>query len=285
MTRQPKAYLLALQGSAGLRHRYDALCQRLSGDGVRVRIRTFDELICSGRAAINATLSGCVRFLEHGSWLNVYESIALDPKTASGAAFRKAVREKLGEWYKPRVTFERLLKLSQLSHYASLNIGGGGPDYGPCCIRLGRALDLGLATTFAGDPLRVVFASDGTRQMADRRVLDRFAVFGDRGPLAAVHNESALTTTLALDEEAVIALLENRETLIEVHVHGPVLVADVEEITMRTSMAVSLEKRCLDYKTASRRERKGKRFDDVRAFKRLLKLIDGTDILFKRVRG
>lgn len=258
----------------------------MSDPGGRARLLTLEDMVGRGKAAINASLSGCVRFLESGRWLNVYEMLRLDPKTGSGAVFRQALRKKLGEWYGPRRKFERLLRLSQESHYAAINIGGGGPDYGPCCIHIDNSPFLTFATAFSGDPLRVIFDTGGKQRMSDAQIMSRFATFSDRAVLAAVHSEQDLLRSTVLDEDSVIAILENRETLIEVHIHGEVNISHAVEITMRKSFAASLERRAIDdYEHASREERKARRFDDVRTFKRLLQLADQHGLRLKQVRG
>jgi hypothetical protein len=256
----------------------------LSGDGASARLETFNAIIRGGIPAINMSIAGCVRFLETGQWLNIHEVVARELGHSREPEYSEALQEKLGEWYAPRNDLETLLRFRRDTHYAAVNIGGAGPDYGDCCVRLAGDLNLEVATTFAGDPLRVAFSDTGVRVMSDARVLRRFAPFDDRAELASVHNFDVIEHELVIDEQKLMQILENRETLIEIHIHGRVSRDHVCEIGIRSNYYDSLEKRCVDYEFASEKEKEAKRFQSVKAFKQLLYITGFRKILIKKLR-
>lgn len=282
---KPRAYRLALDQRPGLIAALETLKSNLSGDGASARLETFNTIIRGGLPAINMSVAGCVRFLETGRWLNIHEVVARELGHSREPEYSEALQEKLGEWHSPRVDLETLLRFRRDTHYAAVNIGGAGPDYGHCCIRLGGDLSLEIATTFSGDPLRVAFNDVGTRVMSDERVLERFATYDDRAELAYVHNFNVMEDQLVIDERKLIQILENRETLIEIHIHGKVTRDHVIEIGIRPDYYDSLTKRCLDYEFASLEEREATRFVGVKAFKKLLYIADYRNIHIKKLKG
>jgi len=231
-----------------------------------------------GCPAINMTLPGCIRFLESGCWLNIYEVIALQVGERQGPEFLRVLRDKLGPWYEPRMDFEQLLKFRRDTHYAALNLGGTGPDYGECCVRFGPNAPIRFSTSFAGDPLQVAFDEDGNRILSDSEVLERFSVFEDRVALAAVTNPTFLDSTPIIDRDALIRMLDDRETLIEVHLHGAVRREHAAEIAIQPDYYLSLARRCLEYEDAPPHARTAKKFSKVRVLKRLLQLTDWHDL-------
>ncbi len=178
MAAPPRSYVLAKNTRDELLRRYACVATSLSGDGVKTRLGTFESLMMNGCPAINMTLPGCVRFLESGRWLNIYEVVALQVKARQGPAFERVLRRKLGIWYTPPKDFEKLLKFRRDTHYAALNLGGGGPDYGECCVRLGTTAPLQFSTTFAGDPLRVAIDEKCKRVLSCRRDSPHILRFG-----------------------------------------------------------------------------------------------------------
>lgn len=284
-TAQPRAYWLALKQRPHHEAAYDAIKARMveAGDGALARVRTFEKLLGRARPAINMTLAGCVKFLETGRWLNIYEKVALKVGASNGPAYERALKDNLKEWYQPRQNLEGLLRFRRDTHYAALNIGGGGPDYGDWCVRLDRGIPIRFATTFAGDPLQWVFDDDGNQVLTETEVLQRFATRDDLSALAAVHNEDTLFADAILDEVTLRNLFDDRETLIEVHIHGRVSSRHAVEIGVRRTIFEKLARLCLDYEDATTRGKRAKRFKNVRPYKKLLKLVDeDATILIKQ---
>jgi hypothetical protein len=282
MGKEPRAYALAEARRAELIRKYNALLSSLSGDGVATRLRTFESLLAGGSPAINMTLPGCIRFLETGKWLNVYEVVALKVGKRDGPEFVREVRKKLGEWHLPRMEFERLLKFRKDTHYAALNLGGTGPDYGECCVRFGPTAPLRYSTIFAGDPLRVIYDDQGNQVLSDEEILGRFSVYELRVALAAITNPIYLARQRVIDRQGLMRMLDDRETLIEVHLHGAVRRDHATEIAIQPDFFMSLGRRCLEYEDAPTHARAAKKYSRVRALKRLLQLTDSYGL---RLRG
>lgn len=284
----PSSYELALEQRPRHLAAYHALGRRVEGegDGAAARLRTFEALIARARPAINMTLLGCIRFLESGRWLNVWEKVAIDLGTSRGPAYEAAVGSEMGGWLRPRATLERLLRFQRDTHYAALNLGGTGPSYGDWCVRFDHSGVLRFATSFAGDPLRWVFDEDGNQVLSDDDVLTRFACHDERVALAARHNEHLLLGNLLVDEDLMRTLLEDRETLIEVHIHGEVLAEHAVEIGVRKGVYDRLARLALDEEAAEPRARAAKRFRHAALFRRLLRLVDDhPKLIVKQERG
>lgn len=286
-TSKPRAYSLALKQRPHHEAAYDAVKARMagSGDGALARVRTFEKLLGRATPAINMTLAGCVKFLETGKWLNVYEKVALKVGASRGAAYERALKDELQEWLQPRQDLEGLLRLRRDTHYAALNLGGGGPDYGDWCVRLAGRIPIQFATAFSGDPLRWVFDDDGNQVLTKPEVLERFATHDDRSALTAVHNEDTLCAAAIIDEGTLRNLLEDRETLIEVHIHGKVSSEHAVEIGVRRTVFEKLARLCLDYDDATSKGKRAKRFRNVRPYKKLLKLVDENDTILIKQEG
>lgn len=276
---KPQAHSLALKNRAALLAQFKTLRASITGTGAATKLGTFERFLKSGRAAINMTIPGCARFLASGKWLNMYEVVQMNTGATSGPKVRRMLRERLKEWYGPRVMLDRLLRFRRDTHYAALNLGGGGPDYGKCCVRLrpSRAM-FQHATIFAGDPLRVGFNDAGRKVLSDGEFFERFAVHADVAALTGVHNPQLLTDQIIIDKQTLVALLEDKETLVEIHVHGAVKRDDIEVIAMRKTDLISLEQRSRAYeknpprKTSRRKE--AKQYNEVRSFNYLRKLTD-----------
>lgn len=274
MPKQPHPFDIACTQSSSLQQKYDLVLSTTSNPGDATRLRTFEAVIQQGCPAINMTLAGCIRFLESGKWLSIYEAIALEVGGANGSKFEKALREKLGDWYQPRTEFDRVLGFRTDTHYAALNIGGCGPDYGECCVRFGRMPRLRVATCFVGDPLQVVFDEDGVQLLSRDEVLDRFSAYLHRTKLATVHIYHKLPTCIPVNLDALIEMLDDRRTLIEVQIHGAVRREHAVEIALRSEFFDELARCCVDFEGVPDRDKMAKQFARVRLLKRLLKLTD-----------
>lgn len=274
MPKEPRPYKLAATALPDLLRKYNHVQSTLSGDGALTRLKTFEDLIQRGCPSINMTIPGCIRFLESGRWLNVYEAVALKVGVSYGSAFESALREKLGVWYEPRTTLDRLMGFRKDTHYAALNIGGCGPDYGECCVRFGTSAPLVFATCFAGDTLQVVFDENAAPVLSREEILGRFSTYLHRATLAAVHHHRFLAQSAIIDKDVLVNMLDDRETLIEVHIHGAVRREHAVEIALRSESFSSLARRCIEYENAPTHAREAKQFTKVRLLKRLLQLTD-----------
>ena len=124
-----------------------------------------------------------------------------------------------------------------------------------------------------------VFDAQQKGQVPDADILSRYSTREDLVPLAAVHNPETVDCSGILDREDLIRLLEDRESLVEIHIHGPVKRDHIHTIAMQKERFVSLAKRTLDYERASAAQQRTQQYDKVRAYKRLLELRDQHDVL------
>src|SRR3989442_7083795 len=122
---QPQAYLLALKQRERLAQKYKSLQRELRPIGCHARLRDFIAFVQTGCPGINMSVVNCVRFLESGEWLNVYEATAKATRVR-GILLDQKIRKRIRTWYLPRRAIERLLRFRRNTHYAALNLGGPG---------------------------------------------------------------------------------------------------------------------------------------------------------------
>ena len=272
--RIPRAYALSKRGQAALVAKLHRLEYELSLSHASHRLVGFLQIINSGFASINMSLANCVRFVETGQWLNIYEAEAVRTGK-SGAALFRHVQRKIPKWFNRRRTIERLLRFRLDTHYASLNVGGAGPTrYGVCCVELDPKLCEPYCTCFSGDTLRAVFDEYGTRILGDDEILEKFAAHGDIAALAAIGWSHLLSSeSPAISEGLVKNALEASDSVIEIHVHGPVYRTHVRRVVMERKDLDSLwDLTCRSERFHGRNP--PQEFDAVPHFKRLLNLLE-----------
>src|SRR5262249_44030263 len=139
------------------------------------------------------------------------------------------------DWTARRQAIERLLRFAPDVHYASLAFGGA-PEArygGECCVVLDLEHWQPRATCFGGDPLRTCFDVTGN-QVPDEQVLELFAVADDWVDLLLLRQEGyiqALSHGIpGIDPQQVRAVLEDPDTMLEAHLHGPVTADQVKKV-------------------------------------------------------
>jgi hypothetical protein len=274
---RPKAYRLAETQTRRLRRRYQDLVQDLRRNRRAARLRAFEWILRRGRPAINMTLSTCAHVLRSGEVLTVFAVVAREVGRSSGIRFDRGLKRRLGKFYAPRLVVERLFGFDGKTTYASLNVGGGGPDYGVCCVRLEKVRRYWFSTCYAGDTITALFDGNGKLRLSKSNALIRFAVRQQLHSLAAVFNRHILesgTPTDPVDEDFVENLLSDRHTLVEIHIHEKVTVDNIAEISIARRTHQSVAARIREYEDASVSEREASKYDDVRAYLNVLKLAD-----------
>jgi hypothetical protein len=269
----PPAYALALQAKEdldGLFKEVETSCGAANRHAV---LKSFLDLVDHSGVAINMTIPICVALLETGNYYNVYEWLS-ESQRISGVDLENAVREKLSEWYEPRKTIERILRIDQRTHYAAANMGGAGVTrYGDCCVVLNGAHITATATCFAGDSIRAVFSPALERILTDDEVLSRFAAHDDRGKLAAVRHGQLLSIDAAVfDRTKWRNVLEASDSLLEVHIHTNVGRQHVAKIVFGPKTYDHLCDLCHRFESLKPNERGTLEFDVVPYFKKLLDL-------------
>jgi hypothetical protein len=221
----------ALRARPALLARYSQAKAELSRAGASEVSTYFENTLQGAKAAVNMKLRSLSLFLAEGRWLNRYELVARD-LGLRGRALDERVERDLKDLGVARLGTDKLLGFRHDTHYAYTNIGGLGPDrYGACAVILDLERWAARATCFAGDSLLACFTREGRRALSRDEALSRFAVAHDLPRLGVVHHLSFLARQDGcLDLEAARALIEGAETVLELHLHGPVLREHVLEV-------------------------------------------------------
>lgn len=290
ITVMTKAYALASSLRSELRQRASIEAARASSSSA-AKLRDIGDLAHKDRMLIiGMTITECVRLLEEGVWLNIYEIVASE-SGLSGDALEDAVDERLKRkginWSLRRHKIEKLLHFGTDVHYASLAFGGdpeGRYGDGACSVVFDLQHWEPRATCFAGDPLRVCFNEAGDQILTDDQVLNLFAVGEDWWDLLLLQS-STLVRTLAdeqkpwIDPREVRSLLEDPDFMLEFHLHGPVTRSQVRKVIIPRRFTVRWQRQ-MDLWEVQRQQPAQERHALVNAprFQKLLTLVKHFDI-------
>ncbi|MFY9825106.1 MAG: hypothetical protein WAM82_27255 [Thermoanaerobaculia bacterium] len=229
----PAAYTRALALGPGIEGRFETACGRLRSASCNGALRSFRSILARGKAAINMPLPKLVRFVEEGSYLNIYELVARETGLA-GEELERAVSERLKDFGPLRLKLDRLFCFELETHYASFNLGGAGARrYGSCCVIFDLAHWAPYHTCFAGDSIRACCNSGREPLLTDEEILSSFGTGADLDRLAAIRYERFLERHAhTLDPGEVRDILEADDSLFEIHVHGPVTRDLVQEVRL-----------------------------------------------------
>lgn len=273
--RRSKAYSLAVAQVPHLHGRYRVVRGRLESAGRATRLTTFEHLLLEGRAAINVSLSTCVKILEAGKFLTAFDIAEKQTGARNGPKFDKALRNHFGRFYSARLAIENHLLFDGSTKYAALHIGGPGPGYGPCCIILEARHRYSYATCFAGDSVTSVFDSTGVPVVPSKLIHERFSTRRCLGRLGVLYNEDVLAEGHAaspLDRLHVETILCEKNTLLEIHIHEPVVVENISRIAIDPRLCHSIHQLLPRYDAASPIEKMAMQFDNVVTYLNLHKL-------------
>ena len=153
-----------------------------------------------------------------------------DPKK-----YEDALRKKLDKYYDGRLELDKTLMLESTAHYGFARIGGTGPViYGPFCVILKPTVMTPFATVFAGDSITTVFDKEGKRGIAEKKILERFAVVEDVVKLATQwHEDYVRSSRYGIKIQDLVREAEGKSLMMECHILGPVLLKDVVEIVIQ----------------------------------------------------
>jgi hypothetical protein len=279
MTTRPAAYERALAGRDGLRTRFEESCERLKRNGRGNALRSFRAILSRGRAAINMPIPKLVRFLEEGGYLSVYEFVARETGLA-GDDLDRAVEERLRELGPLRREIDQLFRFQSDTHYASLNLGGAGARrYGRCCVVFDLRHWAPFHTCYAGDSLRACFQADKRPALSEDEILAGFAVGEDLDRLATIHWEPSLeepTQDLCFHPSEVRDMVEAEDSVLEIHLHGPVTRERIQEVSLARADYRHL--RDLVRRARGRSLPLPWEFDEVDPFNRLVELLERFEI-------
>lgn len=235
MTARPAPYERALSRQELLRSRFEESCDRLKRSGRGNALLSFRAILSRGRAAINMPIPKLVRFLDEGGYLNVYELVARETGL-TGEALNEAVEARLRELGPLRRQIDQLFQFQPDTHYAALNLGGAGAlRYGRCCVVFDLRHWAPFHTCYAGDSIRSCFQADKSPALSEEEILARFAVGEDLDRLATVHWEPSLDDPArdpCLQPGEVRDIVEAEDSILEIHLHGPVTRDRIQEVLL-----------------------------------------------------
>jgi hypothetical protein len=279
MTTRSTAYERALAGQDGLRERFEKSRERLERSGRGNAQRSFRAILSRGRAAINMPIPKLVRFLEEGGYLNVYEFVARETGLA-GEDLAREVRARLQGFGPLRRRIDETFQFQPDTHYAALNLGGAGARrYGRCCVVFDLRHWAPFHTCYAGDSIRACFQADKTPALSEEEILAGLAVGGDLDRLATIHWETFLaepTQAPCFHPSEVRDLVEAEDSVLEVHLHGPVTRDRVQEVLLPRSDYRHL--RDLVQRAGGRSLPLPWEFDEVEPFNQMLALLERFEI-------
>lgn len=177
------------------------------------------------------SIPSLVRFLTEGGYLNVYEFVQRETGLR-GRALEEEVQERLRGMGPARLKIDRLFGFRRDTHYASLNLGGPGPQrYGPCCVVFDLSHWAPFHTCFAGDTIRSCFDGAGAQALSDDEILESLAIGEDAVRLAVIrHKEFLRRQSFCVDPREVRDIVEAQDSLLEFHLHGAVTRKQVQEV-------------------------------------------------------
>jgi len=274
---RPKAYILALSLRPKLFDKFNDVKERLLRNGFKNRLIAFETLIRDCKASINMSIPKCNDFLKYGRWLNINEFVFIK-KGKTGADLEKEIKSYLGKWYTSRRTIDKLFRFRRDTHYASINLGGIGPQrYGACCVVFDLSNWTPYYTCYGGDSIRACFDSKGNKVLADDAILEHFGVGQDVYQIATVRHKRYLREKKpGINISELQAILESTDSLIEFHHHGSVIREHIAQVIMSHAQITHY------WELAERSSAKPKpwpqEYDVVPFFLEMIKLLDFYNI-------
>jgi hypothetical protein len=217
------------------------------------------------------------RFVEEGSYLNIYEFVARETGL-SGEDLERSVLERLKEFGPLRLKLDRLFCFQHDTHYASFNLGGAGARrYGSCCVTFDLRHWAPFHTCFAGDSIRACCSPEKEPLLKDEEILTSFGIGEDLDRLAVIRHERFLERQAhGLDPGEVRDIIEADDSLLEIHLHGPVTRECIQEV--RLSRADYHHLCDLSERAKGLSEPLPWEFDSVEPFQKMLAALDRFDI-------
>ena len=278
------AYDLACSLEPVLLEEYSNFESCLDAPAQKRTLQTFKCIVHDGKIAINMSLAGGLQFLESGKYLNIYEKTEVE-EGATGAELERHVKNRLGEWFEPRRKIDELFQFQHDTHYASLNVAGGGAQrYGLLCFIFEIPTDLHV-TCFGGDSIRACYSTEKKQVLANKDILNLFSTVNNTDIVASLKHKHNIQTWWsgqpALLTSEVQSVLENSDSLIEMHVHGPISSDAIKKVVIKRDeyqRLMDLSRRA-EYVPAPRPQE----YDSVPVFNSLIKLINDQGIRFVAV--
>ena len=201
-------FTIAAENVPTLEDQFESLISSLAKADAEALGRFFQRLEQEGRVAINMRQMGLLSFLTFGKHQNIYEWAQLRAEKSSRPR-EEVLREKLGELYEKRVTFDVAFEEGEKFHYGALNIGGlGASHFGEFCIVFKE-------DPFTADIKIAYLESDSLKSyilpgpaIDEDRLRRNTAPHSHKQHLASLKNAGEITTTLE-DEWSSLLCSEN----------------------------------------------------------------------------
>lgn len=279
MSTAPTAYERAAAGRHALQARFELCRERLKRNGRSGALRSFQAILARGTVAINMPIPKLVRFIEEGGYLSIYEFVARETGL-TGKDLERAVLDRLREFGSIRLKLDQLFQFQHDTHYASFNLGGSGARrYGCCCVVFDPRHWTTFYTCYAGDSIRACCLADKTPALTEEEILADFAVGEDLERLATVRWEPSLqdlTQGPYFDPSEIRHIVEAADSLLEIHLHGPVTRDRIEEVRLAKA----------DYRHLRDLARRAEghpgplpwEFDNVEPFRKMLESLERFEI-------
>ena len=222
-------FTIAEENSSTLEGRFENLISSLTQTDAGALNRFFQRLEKEGRVAINMRQTVLLSFLTFGKHQNIHEWAQLRIGKSSKSK-EEILREKLGEFYEKRSTFDTAFEEGEKFRYGALNIGGlGVTHFGEFAIVLKENL-------FTADVKIAYLKSDSLKSyMLPGPIVDEDGVRRDvalhshKQHLASLKNANEITTVL---EDKWFSLVCSEDEYVEAIFVGDVPSTSSETIRM-----------------------------------------------------
>jgi hypothetical protein len=156
-------------------------------------------------------------------------------------------------------------------------------SYGSCCVVLGLEHWAPYHTCFAGDSIRSCFGREGAQVLSDAEILEGFGIGEDALALSVIRHEGSLGQEgFRADAAWIRHVLESEDSMLEVHLHGPVRRDHIREVRMLQKEYEVLSDLSASFPGA----RPGLfRFDRVPDFRRVLALMQAHEVRLRLMAG
>lgn len=266
----PRVLWFARQRKPVLAKRFTAEMARLSKAGGKAALLDFMAQLDEGYPAINMRCGTLAHFLETGKYLNTYE-VAESETLRTKKPIHEILKRILGDWYAPRLNVDRILGMRFDTHYAYKNMGSRGPtEYGPCSVVLSKRLLRLQATAFSGDSVCSIFDKDARQLLTKSEALALLATADCSTKLAALeHSRFIETSKHGISVRDLHGRFDARDTLLELHIHGPIRRGDIIRIMMSESDLKRLFDLLEEISIRNLRPPWSRKYDEAAAFGRM----------------
>ena len=270
-------FAIAAENVPTLEDQFESLISSLAKADAEALNRFFKCLEQEGRVTINMPQTVLLSFLTFGKHQNIHEWAQLRTGKSSKSK-EEILREKLGEFYEKRSTFDTAFEEGEEFRYGALNIGGlGVTHFGEFCVVLKENI-------FTADVKIAYLKSDSLKSyMLPGPVVDEDGIRRNAAPrshkqhLASLKNANEITTAL---EDKWSSLLCSEDEYVEA-----IFVGDVPSTSSETIRMAKVDYDDLfqsAYEDFSRELEDSERFR-IDAFVMILRHLDANGIALETV--